>query len=263
MNDFVPKPVSPRDLFETLLRWLPKIEAERIPASSPVRAPAAPSGSDPDTETAIARLEALPGLNLSQGLAVMGDNRAKYLALLKRFADSHRDDPHRMREALESASKTGVRELAHALKGVSATLGVTGIAEVATRLDRLLKADPDLSAESIRAEIDRIEAAFAPLTQVLSDLSDQPSAETVVPPPPSPDHLERQERLLATLIERLRENDTQAIALLRHERTLLRARLGASFEQVERHLLGFEFEEALELVEHSRNENGITKQNLV
>ena len=31
MNDFVPKPVSPRDLFETLLRWLPnKTEAERI-----------------------------------------------------------------------------------------------------------------------------------------------------------------------------------------------------------------------------------------
>jgi signal transduction histidine kinase/CheY-like chemotaxis protein len=249
MNDFVPKPVSPRDLFETLLRWLPGTASERIPASGPINPTLTPSGPDPDTKTAIVRLSALPGLNLSQGLAVMGGNQAKYLALLERFANSHRDDPHQMSEALEFGSKARVRELAHTLKGVSATLGASEIAEAATRLDAMLKADPDLQTEPIGAAIDRVATAFAPLTQALTEPSNPPKSETT-PSQSSPlEPLERQERLLATLIDRLRENDTQAIALLRNERTLLQSSLGESFERIERHLLGFEFEEALELVE--------------
>jgi len=253
MNDFVPKPVSPRDLFETLLRWLPKTESDQIPASGPVSATQAPT--EPDTEAAIARLSTLPGLNPTQGLAVMSGNQTKYLALLERFADSHRDDTRKMSEALESGSKTSVRELAHALKGVSATLGASEIAEAATRLDAMLKADPDLQAESICTAIDRITTAFAPLTQALAALHTAPKTETAPIPSASPDHLEQQERLIATLIARLRENDTQAIALLRSERALLQSGLGESFERVERHLLGFEFEEALELVERIQSES--------
>jgi HPt (histidine-containing phosphotransfer) domain-containing protein len=253
MNDFVPKPVSPRDLFETLLRWLPKTESDRIPASGPVSAPPAPTG--PDTEAAIARLSTLPGLNPAQGLAVMSDNQTKYLALLQRFADNHRDDTRKMSEALESGHKASVRELAHALKGVSATLGASEIAEAATRLDAMLKADPDLQAESVCTAIDRIKTAFAPLTQALAALHTAPKTETAPIPSASPDHREQQERLIATLIARLRENDTQAIALLRSERSLLQSSLGESFERVERHLLGFEFEEALELVERLQSES--------
>ncbi|MCK7583003.1 MAG: ATP-binding protein [Chromatiales bacterium] len=258
MNDFVPKPVSPRDLFETLLRWLPnKTEAERIPAPSPITAlPVSSSGLDSDTEAGIARLSTLPGLNPAQGLAVMGGNQAKYLALLERFVNSHCNDSGRMREALEFGSRTSVRELAHALKGVSATLGADEVAEAAGRLDAMLKADPDLQAEPILAAIDRIAMAFAPLTRALAELNDRPKAETApTSPASSPDHPELQGRLLTTLIERLRENDTQAITLLRNERSLLQSSLGESFERIERHLLGFEFEEALELVERIRSES--------
>lgn len=281
MNDFVPKPVSPRDLFETLLRWLPKTERERIPASSPVIVAKAPSGSDPDTEAAIARLSTLPGLDLAQGLAVMGGNPAKYLALLERFANTHRDDPRQMNQSLESGARTSVRELAHTLKGVSATLGASEIAEAATGLDAMLKADPDLQADSIRAAIARIEAAFVPLNRALEELGSPPTTEPE--PNPPEDQAERREHLFTTLLHLLRENDTQAIALLRNERSLLRSSLGEAFERVEQHLLGFEFEEALDLVERiqseysqaaltvthipgvgiDRTENGFTQPNLV
>ena len=251
MNDFVPKPVSPRDLFETLLRWLPETGPGRIPASATVnedRSP--PPGTDPTT--AIARLSELPGLNLAQGLAVMGGNQPKYLALLERFVNSHRDDPRKMIEVLESGSRTGLRELAHALKGVSATLGAGAITEAATRLDAMLKADPDLQAEPIREAIERISIAFEPLDQVLEELdTTRPVTET--PQPPPPDNPERGEHLLVTLVRLLRENDTQAIALLRNERTWLHLILGEAFEDVERHLLGFEFEEALGIVEDIRS----------
>jgi PAS domain S-box-containing protein len=249
MNDFIPKPVSPRDLFEVLLRWLPDTPTGgRALASKTVIATQEPSpDSDFATKTAIARLRDFPGLNTEQGLAVMGGNASKYLALLERFIHGHCDDPPKMITALESGAKTRVRELAHALKGVSATLGASAIAEAATRLDVMLKADPDLQAEPIREAIERISITFALLNQALEELdTTQPATET--PQTPPPDHPERREHLLATLVRLLRENDTQAIALLRNERTRLHSILGESFERIEGHVLGFEFEEALEVL---------------
>ncbi|BCU06148.1 hypothetical protein [Allochromatium tepidum] len=116
----------------------------------------------------------------------------------------------------------------------------------------MLKADPDLQAEPIRVAIDRIATAFSPLNQTLAALGSPPATEAT--PNPPEDQAERREHLFTTLLHLLRENDTQAIALLRNERTLLRSSLGESFERIERHLLGFEFEEALELVECIQSE---------
>ncbi len=196
-------------------------------------------------------LTALPGMDPTQGLAALGGRPDKYLALLCRFVANHRQAPSQMADAAASGDYATIRRMAHELKGVSATLGARRLAEAAEHLDARIHAEPRLDSNRVLDLIEAIEHAFVELEVALEPLASV-ADEAPASEPESAFDAGEARSLLDTLAALLRENDTRAIGLIRTEAACLRDDLGADFNLLRRLATGFEFEEALRLVERHR-----------
>jgi CheY-like chemotaxis protein len=164
MDDFVAKPVEPDALFSALLKWLP----ERGNASSTGLGMAvlAEGASPPLDNTArLARLAALPGFDLNQGILALRGHTDKYLHLLRKFAETHGADMERIREQVAANQFEEARLLAHSLKGVAATLGASRLASLAADLESALKRGLDLGSfiEAVEWELASLSATILAL----------------------------------------------------------------------------------------------------
>jgi len=111
MDDCLPKPVEARTLLEALARRI---------------------GGDP--------LGALAGvLDLPGALARLDGRRDLLTRFLRGFADDPILPAH-IREAMDRGDRAGARGLAHDLRGIAASLGLSGVAGLATELEGVLEA---------------------------------------------------------------------------------------------------------------------------
>ena len=192
MNGHIAKPIIPRVLFESLLRWIP--HGER------------PLPELPDADIADATqvsLPIIPGIDTVAGVQRIGGNIASYRNLLQKFADNQASAPDAIRAAVASSDHELSVRLAHTLKGVSGSIGATAVQKAASELESALKDAPDTLPDTLLAETEsRLAAVLQPILEMTAG-----DAATVDEPTKLPADLGRQLQELNTLLD---EYDTKA-----------------------------------------------------
>lgn len=115
MQDHIAKPIDPNKLYITLAKWISPGSSghrQQEPSRTPENAPVAPS-----------LLPELPGIDTASGLRYMAGDITLYQDILRKFATNQSQTCSRMRQHLADGHLSALSRSAHALKGVSATIG--------------------------------------------------------------------------------------------------------------------------------------------
>jgi CheY-like chemotaxis protein len=130
MNDYVTKPITPRLLFESLVRWIEPGDRAPFDSGNAVGEAKAMGAELP---------EAMNGINIASGLNRMRGNREKYHALLLKFSNNHGEILSEIRKALKKKNPDTAVRLAHNLRGVSGNIGADKLAAAARDLEAGIK----------------------------------------------------------------------------------------------------------------------------
>ncbi|MBF0348074.1 MAG: response regulator [Magnetococcales bacterium] len=170
MNDHVAKPVIPRELYSTLLQWIGNLQeevlAEIIPSSvEQVPVPVA--------------LPAIPGIDMAVGLKYVAGNASLYKDVLTKFAKNKNTTSAELEQLLANDNLQGIIQVAHALKGISATLGATTLSHMADRIECKAKNSKDvrglvMPVKELNEELARIIIAIEASEIVVPPVSDEP-----------------------------------------------------------------------------------------
>jgi len=239
MNDFVGKPIDPDVLYRTLGKWLPAEEnAAHVAQSAP--------------ESAIARLQSIPGLDSEQGLRRVNDNLSSYRRLLRRFVADHPADVARIQESLGRGDRTAAAHAAHDLRGVAGNLGAFKVESGAASIEAALKAEASVAEiEALTLVLDKElhSLAFAIGPTIAQD-------DIAAAPIRAPDGTAVQ-RILDELESALVDNDVRANEIFEASATRLTPALGLYKEKIERQIDDYQYEQALHILRQCRDEKTI------
>ncbi len=171
MVGFLAKPVDAHSLFDTIsARLEPGRPARTVRPTGLPSGPGLPSGH-------VADVPYLDGFDTAAGMKHADHDAPFYLQMLSMFRDQILKTYLAIPESLRaSVDPVAAERLTHSLKGISAIVGATGIKEVATELDDILKKSGPLPADGP----DRLEAALREALEALDGIPD-------LPPPPERD----------------------------------------------------------------------------
>jgi two-component system, sensor histidine kinase and response regulator len=160
MNDFLVKPIDPREMQAILLRW---VRPRRKPAPAGITGRVEPVGTPKPLHEELP--EGIEGLDTTLGLSRMMGKKSLYLAMLRRYVASQEPAAREMRQALAAGDRAAIERLAHTIKAVSGNIGATRVQERAASLETGIREGRDL--RDLEQLLEQLEA---PLRQLLAAL---------------------------------------------------------------------------------------------
>ncbi len=146
MDDYVAKPIDPRQLFAALLRHLPVERlAESALAARPVEA--APPPADDSAAATVAALAALPELDTALGVSRLMGRPELYVQLARRIVGERGGLPEQIAAAQAAGDSERIVDLVHGIKSLLGTLGASELEARCVDLEARLQAGDAATAE--------------------------------------------------------------------------------------------------------------------
>jgi signal transduction histidine kinase/CheY-like chemotaxis protein len=138
MNDHLPKPIDPDQLFRTLARWV---------KPHPVEA-AKPQGSTRSAASEVI-LPEISGLDQEGALKRVGGNKRLLRDLLAQFSAKEAGAAEEVSQALKSGDRKLAERVAHTVKGVAANIGIGRVSSAAAELEKAIRAEDGAVSSSL------------------------------------------------------------------------------------------------------------------
>lgn len=262
MNDHVSKPVVPIKLYNILLKWLYNYGNDFYDPTPVQEGLEKTEDGEPLKIVNVDRtLEGIPGLNVEMGLRSLNNRMEPYVRMLNQFYKEHTEDGNRLMSLIQNEDRKAVSELAHALKGVSATLGILEVQEISRTIElgaRETMSQSDLidQGQNLIDSLERFKLGFTAylegqklleaeknlvVSQDLEDLQDLQISQ----------HFQTSEEMksLLTAIEKcLQMSDTEANDIAEANRVLIERAFGDQGIQLIDWIGTFEYESAQNLI---------------
>ncbi|MGE3309331.1 MAG: response regulator [Limisphaerales bacterium] len=175
MNDHIPKPIDPGNLFGTVGRYYKPPEGVAAQDARPAKGqPEMVSGEDYLT-TGLERCAGITGLDTADGLTRVAGNRKLYSELLRRFAREQGLAVAQITAALDAGDAAQAERIAHTLKGVAANIGAKSVQGVAGTLEKVIRERAEPAA--VASAIQQLSGVLDPLTARLNDALSSPHPE--------------------------------------------------------------------------------------
>lgn len=246
MNDHVSKPVVPNKLYNVLLKWLYNYgndSYELLPESEVQK-----EDFDETTSKQYA-IEKIEGLNIELGLRSLNGKRELLVKLLGLYDVDHVGDGIQIMNQIQQGNYKIAGELAHGLKGVSGTLGLTTIQELAKSIelgikDNVSKDELNKVCQLLIQSLERFTLDFDNFRkgQAQPEESNRPSPRN----PSRPDELKS---ILSGIEACLRTSDTQANDMAEANRKIIVDTFGHQGVQLLDWISAFEYENAIKLIQ--------------
>ncbi|MBF0109977.1 MAG: response regulator [Magnetococcales bacterium] len=156
MNDHVAKPVMPRELYGALRQWI---------GNRPLLEPATSLPGSCSEHSGSIFPASLLGIDHEAGLRHVAGNATLYRDLLCKFARNKGEAGRELERSLMADDLSGLIHQAHALKGISATLGAFTLARLAARIELMARNTGQRrvlagTVGELNRELDRVIAAI-------------------------------------------------------------------------------------------------------
>ena len=196
---------------------------------------AATSSATPDTTHPLV----VPGVDTVTALKRTGGNRKRYESILSRFADSESTTISDVRAALAANDSATARRLVHSLKGASANLGASGVADLAQKAETAV-----VSNEHVDSALDALSDSLTAVSAAIR--SALPSESTPAPANGDPATAARD---LAQLKRLLEADDGEASDFILDARPhLLQVLTAKETDTLIGHVSNFAYAQALQCI---------------
>ncbi len=133
MNDYVTKPIIPKELWNALTKWI----------SPGKRTPSPEYMKQKEKNSNEIMIPDIQGLNIEEGLSHVSWNKKLYLSLLTKFRDGYSSTIREINEAIEKGDRELAVRLAHTVKGVAGNIGAVKVQEASYALEKGLKGEKE------------------------------------------------------------------------------------------------------------------------
>ncbi len=233
MNDHATKPIDPKALFATLIKWI-----------EPGQRTSAPRRSDaPECAADIPLPDTLPGIDMKAALANVSANKQLFIKLIGQFKHEFAGAAETLRQMIGSGDLPAAKRLVHNLKGVSGNLGAVGLHAAAQDVEPVIEQN---DAPVLDGLIKRLETELNTLLESAAMLYQGKPPRTQRSRAGGNVDVEKTAELLRRLNSGLENDELIEDDLLGALQIEMGSRLpGDAFERLKKHIADFNYENAI------------------